>query len=974
LPTIFILTGTLPNAPKARRVLKAGRGLRRRAHVYAYAAVTTGIVLLLALAEWGTEKLVSDRSRAASTTIEICIVLAGALVFRPIHQRIEAAVEAGFHRRKHHALAALAKFRRELTSFSDPNQLLRRVIEAVDHHLETCASAVYLRRDTFAAAASSYDVSAADLAPNDPLLVRLRSSGAPAKPPQLKSLALGTHAFPMTIGGELVGFLSVDADHSDYDKEEAQMLSGLAEDLAGALVKLDPRLRPQTARAPNNLPANLAPLIGREREQAEISAVLAQSHLVTVTGSGGVGKTRIALKCAADTIERYEHGVWFIDLSPISSASLLVATLLATLDAGPAEGGGEMARLLEYLQPRELLLIIDNCEHMIADVASLVMRIRSTCPRVSILATSRELLHAEGEQVYRLGPLSAKAAVELFATRAAAVSPQFDPGAQGAIIHDICARLDGVPLAIELAAARARSLSPEEILQRLDERFRLLTSGSHTAVGRQQTLAATIEWSYELLTPKEQSLFERLAAFRGSFSLAAASAVCGDGDACDEFAVLDLLTSLADKSLLTVTLALTTRYRFLETIRAFAAAKAVEHQATTIASQQHAGYFAALAGHAYFEFDSRLPPGWLERLAPEIDNLRAALRWTLEGPGDRRAGAQLAADCGPIFLRMGLLGEGLGWCECARRVPSPAPATAARIEYVTSMMQNNLGRNDAALASAQHAVTLYRASPDARGLVRALSQEAQLFAKTHRFEEAQAPAEEAIREARALNEPRVLAGVLRRCASSLPSSQIERARTLFDEALTVARSSQDRDEVCRVLEWWAARESGERAIQLATQALACADDNVRPYLEVSIAGYALADGRLDIVEPHARAALVLTLETNHPLLRALAIAYWTPFLAQRLPQEAAMLFGYASAELRSLRWTGEDDDRRALQTASQIVAELQPESDFEALVSRGAGLRHEEALAMLTPVLAGSDAARHSPSLDAGNGVGTLLG
>ena len=952
---------------------RAGSGLRRRAHVYAYTAVTTAIVLLLALAEWATEKLVADRSRAATTAIEICIVLVGTLVFRPVHQRVEAAVEAAFHRRKHHALAALAKFRRELTSFSDPNQLLRRVIEAVDHHLESCASAVYLRRDAFHAEASSYDVPAADLAPSDPLLVRLRSSGAPAKPAQLKSSALGTHAFPMTIAGELVGFLSVDADHSDYDKEEAQMLSGLAEDLAGALVKLDPRLRPQTVRAPNNLPANLAALIGREREQAEIDAALAHSHLVTVTGAGGVGKTRIALACAADTLERYEHGVWFIDLAPISDASLLVPTLLSTLDAGPAEGTAETARLLDYLRPRALLLIIDNCEHMVADVAALVARIRSACSRVSILTTSRELLHLEGEQVYRLGPLQPKAAAELFAARAAAVSPQFDPSEQEAIIHDICERLDGVPLAIELAAARARALSLEEILERLDERFRLLTSGSHTAVGRQQTLAATIEWSYELLTPKEQSLLERLAAFRGSFSLAAAAAVFGEGDNCDEFAVLDALTSLADKSLLMVTLALTTRYRLLESIRAFAAAKAIEHKATAIATQQHAAYFTMLGAQAYYEFDSRLPPGWLERLAPDIDNFRAALAYLLEGPGDRSAGAQLAADCGPIFLRMQLLAEGLRWCDVARTLPSLSPVTAARIDYVASMMQNNLGQNDTALASARSAVLLYRESSDARGLVRALSQEAQLFAKTHRFDEAEAPAEEAIRKARALDEPRVLAGVLRRCASSLPSSEIERARPLFNEALYAARSAQDRDETCRVFVWWAACESGERAIELTTQALEYADRSARPYLEVNISGYALAAGRLDIARSHAREAVGLALQANVPLIRALAIAYWAPFLAEQLAEEAALLFGYAREQLRALEWTGEEDDRLALATGSHIIEEALPGINLEPLYQRGAELRQEEVFAILTPALAGGDATGEVGTLGTGNSVGTLL-
>ena len=953
-------------------MLRAGPGLRRRAHVYAYTAVTTAIVLLLALAEWATEKLVSDRSRAASTAIEICIVLVGTLVFRPLHQRIEAAIDAAFHRRKHHALAALAKFRQELTSFSDPNQLLRRVVEAVDHHLEACASAVYVRRDTFAAAASSYDVPAPDLAQNDPLLVRLRSSGAPAKPAQLKSLALGTHAFPMTSAGELVGFLSVDADHSDYDKEEAQMLSGLAEDLAGALVKLDPRLRPQTARAPNNLPANLAPLIGREREQGEILAALAQSHLITVTGSGGVGKTRIALKCAADNLERYEHGAWFIDLAPIPSGSLLIATLLTALDAGAAEDGAETTRLLGYLAPRELLLIIDNCEHMVADVAALVARIRAACPRVSILTTSRELLHAEGEQVYRLGPLTAKAAAELFATRAAAVSPEFERDERSAIIHDICDRLDGIPLAVELAAARTRTLSPEEILERLDERFRLLTSGSHTAAQRQQTLAATIEWSYELLTPKEQSLFERLSAFRGSFSLPAASAVCGDGDTCDEFHVLDVLTSLADKSLLTVTLALTTRYRFLETIRAFAAAKAVEHQATAIAAQQHASYFAALAAQAYFEFDSRLQPGWLEKLAPEVDNFRAALAWTLEGPGDRSAGAQLAADSGPIFLRMELLGEGLSWCDSARRVHSVAPATAARIEYVASMMQNNLGQNDAALASAQRAVARYRPSPDTRGLVRALSQEAQLLARSHRFDEAKAPAEEAIQEARELGEPLLLIAVLRRCAFSLPPSEIERARVLFEEALSVARSAHAQDEMCRVLQWWASRESGERAIELATDALEWADSRVRTRLELTICTNMLAARRL------RRSGTACPCgPSSYPRGESSALARSCDCLLDPIPRRAicrrgrnALWVCQRTASLASVDGRGRRSPR-----ARNGFASHSTNARFEDVRDAPETRRENapaEALTMLTPALAlGYAGGVTVPG--AGDGVGTLL-
>ncbi|HTU68973.1 MAG TPA: TIR domain-containing protein [Candidatus Baltobacteraceae bacterium] len=727
-----------------------------------------------------------------------------------------------------------------------------------------------------------------------------------------------------------------------------------------------------SARAPKNAPALLSPLIGRERELGEIDAALARSRLVTITGSGGVGKTRVALQCATSAIDRFEHGAWFIDLAPIADGALVPATVLAALEAGPAEEGSETAHLLNHLRPREALLVIDNCEQVVGEVAALVSRIHAAAPRVSVLATSRELLHLTGEQVFRLGPLAPKAAVELFAARAAAVVPGFDAHEHEQVVRDICDRLDGIPLAIELAAARVRVLSPNDISARLHERFRLLTSSSHTAVPRQQTLAATIEWSYDLLAPKEQALFERLAVFRGGFSLGAAAAVCCDGDDPDEFEVLDILTSLADKSLLTVTLALTTRYRLLESIRALAAAKAIEHKAEAIARDHHAAYFAALAAQAYHEFDSRLPAGWLERLAPDIDNFRAALAYLLEGPGDRNTGAQLAADCGPIFLRMQLLAEGLRWCEAARAVPSVSAATTGRIEYVASMMQNNLGQNEAALTSARRAVALLRASSEPRGLVRALSQEAQLMARSHRYDEAKAPAEEAIGKARELGDPRLLVAVLRRCAFSLPPSEIERARVLFEEALNAARSAHAHDEMCRVLQWWSSRESGNRAIELATQALEWAEGDVRTALELTICVNALVSGRLNDAEPHARSALTSALERNDPLMRALAIAFCTPFLSARAPEDAALLFGYACGELSQLEWSGEEDDRLALEAASHVIKKALPERSFEALVQRGTGLRLDEAQAVLMPALAGRDAGDGSTHA-VGDGVGTLL-
>ncbi|HWX13006.1 MAG TPA: hypothetical protein VNZ04_13590, partial [Trinickia sp.] len=459
----------------------------RRIRAYVFAGVTTVIVLAFALAEWGTERFVAAHSRAASTAIEIAIVLAATLVFRPVHQRVEAAVDAAFNRRKRHALESLAKFRRELTSFSDVKQLLRRVIEAIDHYLETQACAVYVRRDVFRAEASSFDAAADDVHLDDALAVRLRSSGSPARPALLKSAARGSRAFPMTAGGDLVGFLLVHDKQTDDDVEETEMLSGLAQDLAVALVGLDPSLRAQKSSIPNNIPADLLPLIGRERELAEIKAALAQSRLVTLTGAGGVGKTRIALQCAADLIAAREHGAWFVNLAPITDGTLIAATMLGALKAGSADGGDDVARLLDHLRSRDALIVVDNCEQVVVEAASAIAQIRAHCPRVTILATSRELFHLEGEQVYRLASLRPEAAVELFAQRASAVAPGFDAAQSPDALRGICERLDCIPLAIELAAARVRTLSVDEIAARLHDRFQLLTSPDRTALPRRQT-------------------------------------------------------------------------------------------------------------------------------------------------------------------------------------------------------------------------------------------------------------------------------------------------------------------------------------------------------------------------------------------------------------------------------------------------------------------------------------------------------
>lgn len=953
---------------------RVGSGPSRRVRAYAYTLVTSVVVLLFALLEWLAERYVSERSRAASTVIEVVIVLIAALVFRPIHQRVEKAVEQAFYRRKREALAALARFRRELTSFTDLNQLLRRVIEAVEHHLESSACAVYLRRDRFHADASSFDVPAPDVSMDDPLIVRLRSSASPARQRALTSAALGSHAFPMTAAGEVTGFLAVQCKDRDYDSDEEHMLAGLAADLATALAALDPALRPRKVSRPNNLPADLAPLIGRERELTELKTALRSSRLLTLSGAGGVGKTRIALQCALETLEQYDDGAWFVNLAPISDGALIAGTVLTAMGASAGEGS-DVERAVAYLRPRTALLVIDNCEHVLGDVTRLIARLQGACTGISILATSREILHVRGEDVYRLQPLRVEAAMDLFAQRAALIAHEFDAAANEQPVRSICEHLDGIPLAIELAAARMRAMSAHEILERLTERFRLLTGGTRTALPRQQTLSAAIDWSYGLLTLEEQSLFLRLATFRGTFTLAAAAAVCAKDGRCDEFRVLDVLTSLADKSLLVVALGLTTRYRMLETIREFAMQKAVERQAAGIAAQQHAAYFAAVAAQAYHEFDSHLQPGWLDRLAPDIDNFRAALSWSLEGGGNRRAGAQLAADCAPVFLRLDLLAEGLRWCDSARAVTPVSAATAGRIDYMASMLYTNIDEREKALECANRALASYRESSDERGLVRALSQVAQLLARAKRYDDAAQPAAEAIARAGTLGEPHVLIGVLRRCAYSLPPERIAQARQYYAQALELARDVRETDEECRVLQWWATSEAAcaqfSRAIDLAEQGLRCAGRDSQLALRNHLACWYLAQGNIDAAAPHVVEALTLGLEVQHPL-RAFAIAYAAPLHANRDAREAAIIFGFAQARLAQLGHTPQAEDELAMQTATQAIKKRLHDEELAPLLERGANFSENDILRLLQPLLTGGGET-HSAPVAARNRVNALL-
>ncbi len=417
--------------------------------------------------------------------------------------------------------------------------------------------------------------------------------------------------------------------------------AGLAADFPTLRSLDNPALR-------HNLPVQLTPFIGRSKELAAVSALVAERRIVTLTGAGGCGKTRLGLQVAADLLDGSGDGVWLVELATVADGEAVAPTIAAALGIPEQAGRPAVDVLADALEPQEILIILDNCEHLIGAAAKVTDVIARRCPRVHVLATSREPLGVGGEVIYRVPSLSLPSgddaesdsarssdAVALFVDRANAHGVDLSmTGHSSDLIVSVCRRLDGMPLAIELAAARLRSMSLTSLHDRLDHRFRLLTGGSRTALERQQTLRAAVSWSYALLTGSEQALLRRLAAFAGTFDLEAAEAVCGFGDIAT-VEVADLLGSLVDKSLVIVDRADdTVSYRQLETIRQFAAERLVEadDQEADAVAAAHCAYFLALAEAAAPQLTGPDQRGWFARLEAVRPDLQSALRCAAARP------------------------------------------------------------------------------------------------------------------------------------------------------------------------------------------------------------------------------------------------------------------------------------------------------------------------------------------------------
>jgi len=557
---------------------------------------------------------------------------------------------------------------------------------------------------------------------------------------------------------------------------------------------------------PTNLPTQLTTFIGRENEIQEVKRELESHRLVTLTGSGGTGKTRLSLQVAADLLEKFDHGVWFIELAPLTDPDLIPQTILSTIGIQEQPGKTPLEVLKEYLHEKQALIVLDNCEHLISASAQVTNALLNAAPNLKVLTSSREALGVKGEASYPVPSLSLPdiknlpvieqlsqyEAVRLFIDRALLVAPHFVVDKDNApFIAQICYRLDGIPLAIELAAARVKMMSVDQISKRLDDRFRLLTGGARTALPRQQTLRALIDWSYDILSENERLLLRRLSVFAGGWTLEAAEEVCSDQlavnseEATDHRLlitdILDLLTQLVNKSLVVViehSQSGETRYRMLETIRQYAREKLLEEGTGGIVRQRHLTYFVKLTEQAKPEIHRSNQAFWLNKLDDELDNLRVSLEWALSGDG----------------------ADGLRICT-----------NTARFWFLRSI-SNELNNWLAQL--------LQRYDKADRLRAKALAIQAHCVVSDGNLDEARLLVEESLKLARTLNDKKAEASSLLSLGQVIKAQgNIELANKLVQESLTLYQDLKDTSGQANATNWLINNNDMERSRAFARDAL-----------------------------------------------------------------------------------------------------------------------------------------------------------
>ena len=610
---------------------------------------------------------------------------------------------------------------------------------------------------------------------------------------------------------EMVRSVFADALGLANESVLARRLIALAEEARGLPMSSRDGASPKTGLAA--LPSHLSSFIGRQQELGRIQQLILFHRLVTLTGSGGVGKTRLALETAGAVAGQFEDGVRLVELAPLLDSNLLPQTIGRAVGLANARNPGHVSALREHLADQRLLIILDNCEHLIEACAVTVDTLLRGCPFLRILATSREALRIDGEAPWRVPPLTVNDGARLFAERAGAVRPGFALTSQNeAVVESIGARLDGIPLAIELAASRLSGLSVEQLASRLGDRFGLLTDGSRAALPRHRTLRALIDWSYDLLSDQQRVLFRRLSVFVGSFSAEAAERVCAAVDAPTPETrnlyagnVLPLLLDLVSKSLVVADDSQSeTRYRFLETILEYARDRLAQSDEVDFLRQRHARWcldFVMQSAPAdmretgsAIQFISGInSDAWVKRIALDYDNMRAALRWTLGEGRDAELGAQLAHWLFVYWTTLGPRAEALEWIGRALSQGTHALNALTRARLLTALADFalNAGEAERSRLACDEAIALCRERHARFDLMRALQMRAaDLMQRGDQFG-ARVAAEEWLAIARELRNSRYEGIALfwvGLCALNV--GQFEEAAALIEESLRATPATE----------------------------------------------------------------------------------------------------------------------------------------------------------------------------------------
>ncbi|MGC9992495.1 MAG: helix-turn-helix domain-containing protein [Candidatus Cybelea sp.] len=707
----------------------------------------------------------------------------------------------------------------------------------------------------------------------------------------------------------LAGALALDGEQR-RDFEAAAKRAGLAR-RGGASGTAGPWIE----SGGSALPFALSSFVGRETELEEIATLVRQHRLVTLTGTGGVGKTQTALQVGSALGDTTDGAVCFIALAPIGDPSFVVYTVASALGIRPAPDQPPLQSLLAYLKSKALLLILDNCEHVITEAASVTNILLSHCARVRILATSREPLKVSGEHTYRLPSLSLPAAIALFTDRASAADHNFVlTGENASIVADLCRHLDGIPLAIELAAARVSLLSVKAIAERLGDRFRILTGGERTAFPRQQTMRAAIDWSYDLLCEPEQRLFERLSVFAAGCMLAAATALYATEDVTEDD-VLEVLSSLVDKSLVVADFeGNQARYRLLESFREYAREKLKARGEEHLIANRHALAYLAMQLREIEVLDRN-----------ELDNWQAAMQWALGERGDVLLGQRLAASFPASVMPI----EGRQWVTLALdlvdgRTPTEVLAGLTQRKATVAF---TLREYKAAVASCEDALALYREIGSWREVVRAQDMAGYALTSLGRVAEAKVLIGEALATAREMEDRRSIAWSLRCLAyASGKAGDFVAARNYLTEVLPIYESDFHEVDLAYALNDLGMYEfcagDTELALGRATKVyeIGCAAHDTRCIASAlnAMSVYLLALDRYNEAEDRAREGLDIASEHHLDVVAAYTLQHLAAISTLR-PREVES--DRYEAFARAARVQGFVDARLTAMGSAQLITQ-----------------------------------------------------